>query len=469
MFRIYKVPLLFLMVTTVFVGCEPEPRDISTLTVLDDGVGNGFLIGTALGPEDREPYSGPVFSPGGVEMDTQTRSSYSGCPGPTGNNIFYDPCTPSVNNNSYSTRRYNPSWNGHLKDGLLSGPYEAYYENGQLHQKATYANGERDGPYEAYRENGQLMRKGSHSKGELDGPYEEYYENGQLEAEVSYSEGEMDGSFAQYYENGQLMRKGSHSKGELDGPVDEYDASGKRVTSVVVRMEIHIDKPDGDGVITRALSDIEIQLLPYDRDAVFDSMTTAFGRSEPPVPAELVAARDEVRAAQEEWQVLQNRWSTIRDTLMKLNTAMEQYNRGEARYVALFREWGGFDAELSGVEREMERSFDRFNELQQGTIRASDSIRVLQHNWADEAFAGIGEVFTLKTRASGLAVVVDTTDASGIARTHFQGIKLGTYWVHARYELDYTELYWNFQIEVAKGGPQEIRLTRANAQERMKM
>ena len=202
---------------------------------------------------------------------------------------------------------------------------------------------------------------------------------------------------------------------------------------------------------------------------VFDSMTTAFGRSEPPVPAELVAARDEVRAAQEEWQVLQNRWSTIRDTLMKLNTAMEQYNRGEARYVALFREWGGFDAELSGVEREMERSFDRFNELQQGTIRASDSIRVLQHNWADEAFAGIGEVFTLKTRASGLAVVVDTTDASGIARTHFQGIKLGTYWVHARYELDYTELYWNFQIEVAKGGPQEIRLTRANAQERMKM
>ncbi|MBT4188160.1 MAG: hypothetical protein HOE14_13230 [Gemmatimonadales bacterium] len=239
--------------------------------------------------------------------------------------------------------------------------------------------------------------------------------------------------------------------------------------SVVVTMEIDIDNPDGDGMITRALSDIEVQMLPYDRDAVFDSMTTAFGSSEPPVPAELVAARGEVRAAQEEWQVSQNRWNTIRDTLQKLNTAMEQYNRGEARYVALFREWGDFDAELSGVEREMERSFDRFNELQQGTIRASDSIRILQENWADEAFVGVGEVFVAKARMAGRTPVIDTTDASGIARTHFRGIKPGTYWVHARYELAYTEMYWNIEVEVAKGEPQEVRLTRANATERMKM
>jgi hypothetical protein len=238
---------------------------------------------------------------------------------------------------------------------------------------------------------------------------------------------------------------------------------------VVVTMEIDVDNPDGDGVISRALSDIEVQLLPFDRDAVFDSMSAAYGTPEPPVPEDLVAARDEVRAAQGEWQTAQNRWNTIRDTLQKLNATMEEYTRGEARYVTLFREWGDFDAELGGVEREMESSFDRFNELQQGTIRASDSIRILQENWADEAFVGVGEIFTAQMRLSGLTAVADTTDASGIARTNFRGLKPGTYWVHARYELAYTVLYWNVQVEVVKGEPIEVRLTKANAQERMKL
>ena len=237
---------------------------------------------------------------------------------------------------------------------------------------------------------------------------------------------------------------------------------------VVVTIEIDLVDPDGGGTVTRALSDIEVQLLPFDRDAVFDSMVTAFGTPEPPVPQELVEARDEVRMAQEAWQRSQARWNTIRDTLQKLNAALEQYSRGESRYVALFNEWGDFNAELGGVEREMNRSFDLFNELQQGTIRASDSVRILQDNWGDEAFVGVDEVFTEKLRQSGLDSAVDTTDAMGVARTNLL-VKPGQYWVYARYALAFTELYWNVMITVEGGEPLQVRLTRDNAQERIKL
>jgi hypothetical protein len=48
-------------------------------------------------------------------------------------------------------------------------------------------------------------------------------------------------------------------------------------------------------------------------------------------------------------------------------------------------------------------------------------------------------------------------------------VKPGVYWVYARYELAYTELYWNVMITVEGGEPLTVQLTRANAQERIKL
>lgn len=237
---------------------------------------------------------------------------------------------------------------------------------------------------------------------------------------------------------------------------------------VVVTMEIDVPNPDGEGMVTRPLSDIEVQLIPFNRDEVFDSITTAFGTPEPDPPADLLAAREEVQAAQAEWDEANRRWATIRDTLQKLNDAMEQYSRGEARYVALFREWQEWDSQYAAAEDEVDRTFGSFDELQRGTIRQSDSVRILQENWAEDAFADIGEVFSAKQRATGLDWVVDTTDANGVARGNLL-VAPGQYWVHARYELAYTELYWNFPITVEGGEPMTVQLTRANAEERIKL
>jgi hypothetical protein len=45
-------------------------------------------------------------------------------------------------------------------------------------------------------------------------------------------------------------------------------------------------------------------------------------------------------------------------------------------------------------------------------------------------------------------------------------VPIGTWWVHARHELPFTELYWNIQIDVQRGEPVQITLNRANAQVR---
>ena len=39
------------------------------------------------------------------------------------------------------------------------GPYELYYDDGQLEEKGAYKGGERDGAYESYNRNGRLRIK----------------------------------------------------------------------------------------------------------------------------------------------------------------------------------------------------------------------------------------------------------------------------------------------------------------------
>ncbi len=235
-------------------------------------------------------------------------------------------------------------------------------------------------------------------------------------------------------------------------------------TDVVVMMEIEVDDPNGAGTVTRALSDIEVRVQPYDRDAVFDSLENAYPEPEPAIPPELEAARAEVQAAQEVWNDAQRRWGVLRDTLQAITETLDGLARTDAQYIVLFREYNDFESEYNAVERQVNTAFTRFDSLQQGTIRASDSIRILQDQWADEAFADIADVFRNKQLESGLDIVVDTTDASGVARNI--AVRPGQYWVSARYELTYTELYWNVPVTVEGRDPVEVRLTRTNSEER---
>jgi hypothetical protein len=213
-----------------------------------------------------------------------------------------------------------------------------------------------------------------------------------------------------------------------------------------------------------ALGDLEIQVIPFNRDAVFDSMTNAFPTADPGIPDSVLAAQEEIQAAQAQWQAAEQTWQDGRDRLQQINSELETLNRGEARYRVLFQEFGDVESEVARAERAMNAAFDRFTELQNAAIQATEAACIVQANWGDEAFAGVGDIFRAKETASGMRIAFDTTDASGIANLE---LKPGTWWVHSRYPLPFEELYWNVQVEVVKGDPVQVRLNPANAERRL--
>ena len=215
---------------------------------------------------------------------------------------------------------------------------------------------------------------------------------------------------------------------------------------------------DGNG---NPVDDVEVRLLPYDRDQVFDSLTSAATTPEPEVPADLLAAQAEIADAQQSWRDMETQWNTLRDTLQKLNTALEGLNPGEGRYRAIFNEWQDQEALYNRAERQVGSLFDDFTSLQEAAIGRMDSMRIVQADWAGMAFEEVDYVMAAKIELSGLEPLADTTDASGIAQ--FGEVSPGAYWVYARHELPYNELYWNVPIVVTREEPFELRLSEDNA------
>ena len=235
---------------------------------------------------------------------------------------------------------------------------------------------------------------------------------------------------------------------------------------VVISAELEVPNPDGEGMVVRPIVDTEVQLIPFDRDLVFDSLTQAFPTPEPAIPDDLLAAQEAIAVAQEEWRAAEQTWGQGRARLQEITEEMEGLARGEAQYVALFREFQDVEDQVNRAERIKDQAFSQFTDLQEGYIARADSMRLMQEQWADEAFANVGEVFAMKLRESGRDILADTTDAEGMAAFE---VPPGQWWVHARHELPFSELYWNIPITVERGTPLQIQLTPATAEERPKL
>ena len=130
----------------------------------------------------------------------------------------------------------------------------------------------------------------------------------------------------------------------------------------------------------------------------------------------------------------------------------------------LFNDFQDLEAEYNRLDRANAAAFNRFDDLQKASIVAEQEITLLREEWADEAFADVNQIMMMQTRESGLEILYDTTDASGVATLE---VKDGAYWVVATYEKPYSELYWNYPVMIA-GEMEPIRLTTENATERPK-
>jgi hypothetical protein len=235
---------------------------------------------------------------------------------------------------------------------------------------------------------------------------------------------------------------------------------------IVISAEVEVPNPEGEGMVVRPIADMEVQVLPFDRDQLFDSLTQAFPTPEPSIPEDLLAAQEEIAVAQEEWRAAEQVWGQGRARLQAITEEMEGLARGEAQYVALYREFQDVEGQVANAERRKDRAFARYTEMFEGYRVRADSMRLMQEQWADEAFADVGTVFAMRLRETGRDILADTTDAEGMASLE---LPPGQWWVHARHELPFSELYWNIPITVERNAPVQIQLNPATAEERQKL
>jgi hypothetical protein len=220
----------------------------------------------------------------------------------------------------------------------------------------------------------------------------------------------------------------------------------------------------GEGVPLTAL---QVRLLPFDRDALFDSLAQAYPTPEPQVPDTVFALQQAVIERQREWQRAQVRWGALRDSLQVLSNRMQGMPRGSGEYLVLFRDFNDLADEVDRLERQSNQAFQAFTSLQARLTTEAREISLQRELWADEAFAPADSIFRARMDERGGSEQVDTTNAQGVAR--FRNVRSGPWWVYTRYDRQFDELYWNVPIQVDRGDEIELILSEENAEVRQKL
>lgn len=227
--------------------------------------------------------------------------------------------------------------------------------------------------------------------------------------------------------------------------------------SADLRVQVVAPGPQGE----RGLSSLEVRLLPYDRDSIFDVLATRAAEAEPQIPEDLLTLRDSVSEAQGEWRSAEAEWNEVRSELQELANQMQGMNRSSDEYLEAFQRFEDLDAREGELSRRKDSLFEQFTELQNRYNTRADSMEAVRDAWADMAFEDYGDVVDSLLEANGWQELVDTTGSGGWAR--FQP-SAGHWWLHTRYALPYQELYWSVPVEVSGGETDTVVLNPANAE-----
>lgn len=216
-----------------------------------------------------------------------------------------------------------------------------------------------------------------------------------------------------------------------------------------------------------ALSSLPIRLLPFDRDVVFDSLAEAYPEPEPVIPDSIRELQDRVIAAQTEWRDANGQWMEVRERLQMLSDTLSAMNQADPEYFVLFQDFGDLESQVNSLESRANQAFSRFDQLQQRLSQQAREIELERENWAREAFSPVDSIFRARAEELRREVQYDTTGSQGAVR--FRGVKEGRWWVNARYERQFDELYWNVPVEVESGEDVTVRLTEENAEVRQRL
>ncbi len=219
---------------------------------------------------------------------------------------------------------------------------------------------------------------------------------------------------------------------------------------------------EGQGEAEVGLAQLQIRLLPYDRDSIFDVLARQYAEPEPQPPADLLSLRDSISVAQVRWRTAEADWNEQRSELEALSERMKTMSRTSREYAQAFRRFDTLDGQLRRLDREKQSFFERFTQLQSAYRAKADSFNAVVLGWGDEAFEGFSEMVDSLLDARGVQELYDTTDASGWA---YVVVPKGQWWVYTRYELPFEELYWNVPYR-SEGGADTLTLNKTNAEVR---
>ncbi|MDX1674033.1 MAG: hypothetical protein R3314_04430 [Longimicrobiales bacterium] len=250
----------------------------------------------------------------------------------------------------------------------------------------------------------------------------------------------------------------------LAGAVTGLTACGGGDVTVTAQLEQEMATGETE---TTAVSSLPVRLIPLDRDAIFDSLEAAFREPEPEIPDSIFDLQNRVIEAQTQWREANARWELLRDSLQAISNRMQGMDQSSGQYFALFQEFNDLEGEVNDLQETADSAFTEFTQLQQRLNTQSREITIARQNWADEAFAAVDSIFDARYEELGREEHWDTTGAQGTA--YFPGVPSGEWWVHARYDRQFDELYWNVPIQVNSGEELQVELTEENAEVRQKM
>ncbi len=233
--------------------------------------------------------------------------------------------------------------------------------------------------------------------------------------------------------------------------------------TVEVNAELEFFNPELGDYEPRPVSNLAIQLVPFDRDVIFDSLTAAAARPEPGFPAELQVMQDSLFAAQETQRLAEAEWLALRERLQDIQQEMAQFSQTDAQYRVLFTEFNALYDRVAAAERRQTDAFRRVEEIQGRVLGDLNLARIAQEEWEEEAFADYFDIQARRFQELRRDIVHDTTNAQGVATVR---VPTGDWWVHARYTLPTEELYWNIRVNVERGDPIRVFLSRENAEPR---
>jgi len=216
---------------------------------------------------------------------------------------------------------------------------------------------------------------------------------------------------------------------------------------------------DGESEEMMGRAQLEIKLVRYDRDSIFETLARQAPEPEPQPPQDLLDLRDSVSTAQERWRETEASWNDLRSELQSLYERMQRMNRATTEYAQAYRRFDDLDGQLRRLDRDKQRYFDRFTELQSAYTTRADSFSAVLAAWEDIAFERYAEIADSLLEAQG-EELYDTTDAEGWV--YFQAPR-GHWWIHTRFELPFEELYWNVPYR-STGGADTVILNSSNAQ-----